>query len=155
MEETIIVDGYNVIYSVNSKTQDLELAREELIRHIKMFGNKRVIIVFDGKFGVTSNHDKNVVFTKGETADDYIKRFVSGSKYPDHITVVTRDKGIIDSVKSVGAKVITPHEFLEGPKEIQRRQERIRSTRLEKGVLTPHQVKDINSELAKLWNIDD
>ena len=155
MEKTIIVDGYNVIYSKNPKIKELEAARNMLIQHSKLFRGKKIIIVFDGKLGVSSNHETNVIFTKGESADDYIKRFVRDSKTPNHITVVTRDKSIIGFVKSIGASVMSPSEFLQGPKEIQKRKETIMSIYLEKGVLTPHQVRDINSELAKLWDIDD
>lgn len=155
MEETFIVDGYNVIYSMYPKTKDLESAREELIKLSKLYSNKRVIIVFDGKGGISSNHHKDVVFTKGESADDYIKRLVRNSKHPNNITVVTKDKNIVSYVKPIGAKTMPPHEFFQGPKNFRKRRETMAFTHLEKGVLTPRQVKDINSELVKLWDIED
>ncbi len=110
-----IFDGYNVLYSKFKKQLDkfgFESTRNQLINFI----NSRVqncIIVFDGKEEYPNPHIKNVVFTRNEKADDYIKRFVKNYKDKKQIVVITDDRSIRDYVKHCGANVMSVDEFFE------------------------------------------
>jgi len=90
VKETLIVDGYNVIYAwpdlARLKDTNLEHARDKLIDVLASYGAYKgyeVIVVFDahstpGTHTVyTTDSGVTVVFTsEGETADSYIERTV-------------------------------------------------------------------------------
>jgi len=94
--KTIFVDGYNVIKQVSFLTgKKLRSGREGLVKFIERYrpqGSKRnsVTLVFDGQSDVSSPQLKssiNVMFSKGESADEKIKRMVERSKNPKQIVV--------------------------------------------------------------------
>lgn len=53
-----------------------------------------------------------VIYSKGEIADDKIKRMVRESKQAKNIVVVTNDRDIQYAVGAAGAKVCTVEDFL-------------------------------------------
>ncbi len=153
MAKTILVDGYNVIYSRVKDPKDLEKEREFLRHKARVFAPARVILVFDGPADVRLPSEDGVVFTHGETADEYIKEFVRNAEKPEEIIVVTRDRSVRDSVRAHGAQVMDPREFLAGPKALRQRRERALQNLLEKGVLSPKEVQEINRELLEIWGL--
>ena len=148
MAKHYIVDGYNVIFSTNLKELGMERARGVLSEIAGLYVPDKVTIVYDGQVDVEGFTRPGVVFTKGEKADDYIKRMIERSKDRQRLVIVTRDKSIIGYAKYMRCKVLDPKRFVENPP-------RAAQQRLVKGVLTPKQVEFINRELAKAWGIDD
>ena len=110
-----LVDGYNVIFSAGLKSEELSAGRERLYEVAEKYKPHRVIIVFDGKLGVHGEERGPARFTKGETADDYIKRYVREARKPGQIVVVSADRPLLNYVKSFGAKIMSPREFMAGP----------------------------------------
>ena len=74
-----------------------------------------VTIVFDGKYGIIGTADDThvkVIFSRGESADDTIKKIVSGAAHKKNIIVVTDDRDIQYAVRAMGAKIMSVEEFL-------------------------------------------
>ncbi|MBU1044696.1 MAG: NYN domain-containing protein [Candidatus Omnitrophica bacterium] len=116
-----IIDGYNVIKQVSFLTgKKLRSGREGLVRFIELYrphGSNRnqVTLVFDGQADVSSPQFKSqviVIFSKGESADEKIKRMVERSKNPKRIVVVTDDKEIMFCCRSIGATVSSVRDFI-------------------------------------------
>ncbi len=114
-----VIDGYNVLYSTTFKKWiekfGLESARNHLINFIRSY-KRRFIIVFDGKEGYTSPNIPNIIFTKNEKADDYIKRFIKNYEKKSDIVVVSDDKSIRDFAKKYNVRTTSVSEFLESTK---------------------------------------
>ena len=98
----------------------LEDKRDDLIRFIEIHRpqgsfNNTVTIVFDGQpgmWGQPKSSEVKIIFSSGESADDYIKRAVSGAVHKKNIVVVTNDRDIKLYVRSQGARVKSVDEFL-------------------------------------------
>jgi len=138
--KTYLIDGYNAIFSTTLKEYSMERAREILIEWVRELVGEKGIVVFDGDEKVLHRRKKGVVFTKGESADEYIKRKVRDANDRDSLIVVTADKEIQSFVRGLGGKFLTPREFL-----------RKRTKETEKGVLTEEKIRAINQELKKIW----
>lgn len=138
------------------QTLTLRAGRDSLVKFIKennLEGSQRnkVTIVFDGKSEVLDSFLKDnkieIIFTKGQSADDKIKNLVRLSKNPKEIVVISEDKDIKFSVRSYGAKVLTIKEFFK--KDISNGHKPIEKT--QKPELTLMQMQKINEELKKIW----
>ena len=98
----------------------LEDEREALVRFLserRPQGSPRntVTVVFDGQedvFGMPRGGDIAVVFSRGESADDVIKRMVEGSPDPRGVTLVTDDRDLAAFCRAQGAEVKGVAEFL-------------------------------------------
>ncbi|MCS7245190.1 MAG: NYN domain-containing protein [candidate division WOR-3 bacterium] len=110
-----LVDGYNVLYSTSFKNWidkfGLQSARSHLINFIRSL-ERNVIIVFDGKENYPNSEFPNVVFTKGESADKYIKNFIKSYKDKDKLVVVSNDKSIISFARTHKVKTLSVEKFL-------------------------------------------
>ncbi len=146
MPRKFYIDGYNVIFSTFLREFELEKAREYLIQFSKVYTPDTVIVVFDGREGIPSGISPTnyVRYTRGESADDYIKRMVEREKDRSRVFVVTKDKSIIGYVRYLGAHVMSPEEFMGGPKH------RSRSSPFKEG-LPESEKRKINEELLKIW----
>jgi hypothetical protein len=114
----MIIDGYNVIHAWGLDTQNLEDAREELLRILDDyagFSGEDITVVFDGyntrePVSETRQGLLTVVYTAfGVTADTHIQRTVKASKKV--LKVVTADYLEQLSVFQAGAVRITPNEL--------------------------------------------
>ena len=118
-----IIDGYNVLLSDQKLSHlmkiDSEQARRELVLEIS--GSRRlsrddINLVFDGRFTPSSSHEGPrfaVRFTsRGETADEWIKREVGNSTKRLSLTVVSSDLSIVAYAKECGAATMKSGEFL-------------------------------------------
>ncbi|MDP2940310.1 MAG: NYN domain-containing protein [Candidatus Omnitrophota bacterium] len=154
MSVHFILDGYNIVKQtkfINSTT--LKAGREGLLSFIEnyhpqgSFKNK-VTIVFDGKKDINiklCSSIPEVIFTKGETADAYIKRIVEKVAFPKNVVVVTNDRELEFFVRRSGAKIMSVNEFLLKAKIN-------KSKDLEQTLELPSYVSDkITSELKQLW----
>ena len=98
----------------------LEDARDDLIRFVEIHRpqgsfNNTVTIVFDGQTGMggpPKSASVKIIFSSGESADDYIKRAVSRSPQKKNTVVVTDDRDIQLYVRAQGARVKSVDEFL-------------------------------------------
>lgn len=97
----------------------LEDQRMGLIRYIEAQapqGNNPVTIVFDGQVDVSSPPVRSaavkVIYSKGESADDKIKKIVKASSRVKSIVVVTDDRDIQYAVRASGASVVSVGAFL-------------------------------------------
>ncbi len=115
----IIVDGYNVIFKISelgytTEKCDIEILRNRFLAMLEQYKEKRkhkLIVVFDGQGAGNSAEIRpagiDVVFSRQDLdADEEIKRMVSNSGNPRHITVITSDRDIEQYVKKYGCKVV-------------------------------------------------
>ena len=163
-----LIDGYNVINRVGS-LKDLPTLKDARISLVKLIQSRlpksgkkyQVTIVFDGRDDIDclfSNQNKGpikIIFSKGESADETIKRIVEGCANPREMVVVTDDKAIIFFTRSLGAKVMFIKEFLgqeqrQSYKKVLRQREQ-RDAGLVKIELTSQQQEVINEELKRFW----
>ncbi len=107
-KNVLIVDGYNVIHQDEGLSRDFRLNPEdaryglvEMLSNYQGYKKDEIIVIFDAYNtdkalrSLTVFSNVNVVFTKhGETADEYIERFVSTIENRKNITVVTNDNVI-------------------------------------------------------------
>jgi len=120
----IIVDGYNVIFKISelgytTEKCDIEILRNKFLTLLEQYKEKRkhkLIVVFDGQGTDNSSETRvdgiDVVFSRQDLdADEEIKRMVRESENPRHITVITSDRDIEQSVKKYGCKVLEPLAF--------------------------------------------
>lgn len=126
----------------------LEDQRSGLIRFIEANapqGNNAVTIVFDGQEDVSSppvrSHVK-VIYSKGESADDKIKKIVKTSSQVKSIVVVTDDRDIQYSVRASGAKVMSVGVFLK---------QKNTKISVKKQKIDRHTADEITAELEDLW----
>ncbi|MCR5577507.1 MAG: NYN domain-containing protein [Oscillospiraceae bacterium] len=123
--ETVIVDGYNLIFAWDElkelAAERLDLAREklcDLLSGYAAYTGKRAVLVFDG-FRTAGNpgsrseaHRVSVAFTKeGETADAYIERLVGEIGKNEAVRVVTSDNLIRLSALRAGVLRCSSKEF--------------------------------------------
>ena len=124
-----VVDGYNVIHSIPEfekiLNQSLRHAREALIQicfnYVQSQSEIRhLYLVYDGKdefadLPVDSRQKLTILFSgTKEEADGRIIDMLQSRKSPDDWWVVSRDNEIINNAKSMGAKFISPLDFLTG-----------------------------------------
>lgn len=134
----IIVDGYNVIFKISElgyRTDkcDIEVLRNRLLNLLEQYKEKRkhkLVVVFDGQGAGNSSEIRpagiDVVFSRQDLdADEEIKRMVSCSENPRHITVITSDRDIEQYVKKYGCKVVDALAFY---RDIKKKVEHIQST---------------------------
>jgi len=141
---TYLVDGYNVILTTRFREMEMEKAREYLVSFCKVFAPHEVIVVFDGKEGIF-HHLPGAVFTKGESADEYIRRWLRKNARPGEVIVVTEDREIRGVAGDLGARVMSAREFVKGPRRL--------VSKRSGGQPQGKQVKDINRELMDEWEI--
>ncbi len=151
---TYIVDGYNLLFSSTFKEwirkTDLHSARGHLIAFVRSYLPARVIIVFDGREEYPQIEIEGVVFTRGESADEYIKRFVRNHPNPSQVTVVSNDRSIQGFARSMGARVMGVNEFLSKRKESRRNPKRYPQSGFK---VSPREMKEITEELKKEWGL--
>ena len=118
-----LIDGYNVIKKADffRDSASLRNARRVLIGALenrpKTSKNNQTTIVFDGRNGVGPYLEKSksqikIVFSKDRSADEVIKKMVSECPNPKQIVVISDDKELIFSVRSLGAGIMSVNKFL-------------------------------------------
>ena len=164
MSRHFLVDGYNVIRQIpNLDDKSLEDGRAWLIRFIqnnRPQGSHRnsATLVFDGQEGISFPNFSmgvNVVFSRGESADDVIKRLVEDSPAPRDIVLVTDDRDLLHFCRTLGAESWSVAQFLaQGQKTGARLRSGVARSRSPKaeGKTIPTVFEDkVNRELKDLW----
>lgn len=123
---TLIIDGYNVIYAIpeieDLLGESLEAARTALIRMLLEFKNSRkdtdhIYVVFDGKADgfdeeISAAPGITAIYTHSEKeADKKILEIIKDSDRPQVITVVSNDNFLYNNSRVHGARVKTVEEF--------------------------------------------
>jgi predicted RNA-binding protein with PIN domain len=150
-----ILDGYNIIK--NSHFRKIKNLKDQRLGFIKMLKeNKRlgkktnITVVFDGKKEIDFTYPKDetieIIFTRDETADDWIKRKIKNLKDKKELIVVTDDKEIALFVRACSVSHMGVKEFFKKllPKEFNHDE-------LIKPELSYTEVVKINEELRKVW----
>ena len=101
-----LIDGYNVLRQVPSllkeERKSLQEGREafisDLVRLGKRYKKENFIVVFDGQEGIFELPLRiervEVLYSKGEIADELIKRLIKNRKISGEIVLVTDDREI-------------------------------------------------------------
>ena len=156
-KETVIVDGYNLIYAwpmLKALAEDrMDLARsrlQDLLSSYCGFTKNELVLVFDGyrtpgnPGSHTQVHNIRVAYTKdGETGDAYIERLVNDIGKNYRVRVVTSDNLIRLSALRSGVLRTSSQEFageVEGVLEqieelLKKTNEQAHSTRVKDGKL--------------------
>lgn len=121
MSRHFLLDGYNILRQMpGNDTLSLEDGRRHLIRFIqdaRPQGSARnsVTLVFDGQEGICFpdfSSGVQVIFSKGESADDVIKRLVEDSLSARDIILVTDDRDLLYFCRTLGAGIWSVAQFL-------------------------------------------
>jgi predicted RNA-binding protein with PIN domain len=119
----IIIDGYNLIKSIESEFPlgiNLRQKREHLIKLLAssyISHKKEILVVFDSDENdqISSNYNyKNVKIKysyKGKKADEVIQELVRSEIKPNQLEIVTSDREIQFTAKQHSASVINAQEF--------------------------------------------
>ena len=113
-----LIDGYNLLYALTDiPVGSWAQKRETLLRKIadqRPHGKNRITIIFDSREGLgdrARQDTMDIVYTAGETADDWIIKKVRQIQNPRVVVVVTNDQGLRRMVRGTGAKWVSTAEF--------------------------------------------
>lgn len=110
----------------------------------------KVAVVFDGYPQAggpdLSNLEINVIFSRGDTADEEIKRIIEGLKPAKNLIVVSDDNEIRYFARSAGAGMLGVEEFINKKKNL-----RNSNNEASDAKLTYAQMHKVNEELKKIW----
>lgn len=122
----IIIDGYNLIFTVPELEKYVEVKRVEAVRNyvVSLLSEYRrektykIVIVFDGTYSESALPRKqmitgiSVIYSNiGVTADTEIKEITKNSQNPNDICIVTYDNEIKRYVKKRGCQIVDPKAF--------------------------------------------
>ncbi len=157
-----LIDGYNVILRIPKfSKKSLEESRDSFVRFLEVHkpqGSLRncVTVVFDGQPDIIGRTDTSfikVVFTKGESADTAIKKFVEDAANKRNIIVVTDDNEIRFYVRSLGAKILSVIDFFDKVQnqEIKESQSKKKNKEIELKNISKTFEHQVNQELEDIW----
>ncbi|OGR89365.1 MAG: hypothetical protein A2992_08165 [Elusimicrobia bacterium RIFCSPLOWO2_01_FULL_59_12] len=149
MAFSFLVDGYNLLYALpeippgtwpEKRRQLLTFLTEQ-----RPQGKNSLTVVFDSRAGLGDRlrvGDLTVVFTAGETADEWIGTQVRKAPNPRALVVVSDDQGVRRLIQGTGARYQNVSDFL-------------KKTRIRKHPPMPHEKpsndRDITNELKEKW----
>lgn len=116
-----LIDGYNLLFRILDKGDEVQEARESMIEDISKkvnFTELKTTIVFDSKYqsGPSStSHDGflEVVYTdEGETADDWLIKEAKKLPLKAQETVVTSDKRLAHQIRIKGVQTLACEDFM-------------------------------------------
>ncbi len=143
-----IIDGYNVIKQHKRlKCLTLQTARQQL-REITLgkITRDKATLVYDGKDLPLVNRQNSSsiieeLFSRGETADELIKKMIKKAKNPSQLVIITNDREIQRFAKSNRVKFEAVEIFLK----------RKPAGRQQPKALKPKDIQEINSEIVSVW----
>ena len=159
MSQHYLLDGYNIIKQTPGLNQGtLEAQRQALLNWIDIgrpqgSSQNTVTVIFDGKdehFGSHGSGSSKVVFAKGQSADDLIKKIVELSPIKKKLVIVTNDKDIKLYVRALGASVLSVKDFTRVPLRHTKQGSKAHLEISEKNISLTQQAK-INKELESIW----
>lgn len=118
-----LIDGYNFLFRTSGKGSSLEKKRQallELLNEELAPLRLNVSIVFDGadpirRYAQSGQYDSlEVVYTSDDqNADEYLIERVQRAKHPTQYVLVTSDRALAQSCRSLGARTFTIEAFLQ------------------------------------------
>lgn len=114
-----LIDGYNVLFALPQMPPGTWLEKRVglllWLSQMRPQGKNLATVVFDSRQGLGDKgnyHEIDVIFTAGETADDWIIRRVRQAPNPRMLVVVSDDQGIHRMVKGTGVHGVSAREFI-------------------------------------------
>jgi predicted RNA-binding protein with PIN domain len=114
-----LVDGYNLLYALPDippgpwpTKRDIFL---KLLETSRPQGRNKLTVVFDNRQGAGERSmygPVEVVFTSGESADDWLIMYVRKTDHPRTCVVVTNDQAIRRLIRGTGARWMNTRDFL-------------------------------------------
>jgi len=138
----IIIDGYNLIFTVpelerHVKVNNIEPVRDYVISLLSKYKEKKrcdVLLVFDGNYTEAVLPKKQtyagitVIYSKsGISADTEIKNITTLCQNPKDVSIVTYDNDIKRHVKKCGCQIIEPKVMYKEIMEILNEDKKIKS----------------------------
>ncbi|MBN2479749.1 MAG: NYN domain-containing protein [Parachlamydiales bacterium] len=116
------IDGYNLLFQLFHCDKKLEIQRNLVIDFLKescLHLDLNIEVVFDGHKSESPMPNRDyfdhldVIYTpKNQTADDYILEQIFLSKTPSKITVISSDKHLTKTAKSMNSSAMSLTGFL-------------------------------------------
>lgn len=159
MSLCFIVDGYNVIKrSGRFDDDDLRASRLKFFSFLETCrpqGSVRnhLVIVFDGSsevIGFREERPFEVIFTRGESADEKIKSMIQISKRPKDCVVVTDDRDLSIFARRCGAQIMGTLAFVAKGAPPRPRSKGL-SAKADKADLNIVEREKITQEMGRLW----
>ncbi len=117
MVEEWLIDGYNLLYDLQSRKGGP--TRDRLFALLAGFATqeRRVLMVLDGigndqEFRAFCTSFFEIVYSQAVSADTHIERYLSDRKGRAMLMVVTRDNAVAMMARGSGARVYDPREFM-------------------------------------------
>lgn len=103
------IDGYNVCFTCDLEGDSLEAERNALL---SLVADRSVIVVFDAPEYSRTHRGKLEIVYADNTADTYILSELERLA-PQRHTLVTADRRLATAARALGAKIITPTDYLQ------------------------------------------
>ena len=133
----------------SSGDQRISLLRFIKTHHLTGSSKNKVVVVFDGypeaSFSAPEG-DFEVLFSRGISADDKIKKILENTANPKIAVVVSDDKEVRFFARAAGAQPLGIEEFIGAKEKKQQKPDEAQETKL-----SFTQMHKINEELRKLW----
>ncbi|MGD0335903.1 MAG: NYN domain-containing protein [Candidatus Omnitrophota bacterium] len=153
-----VIDGYNITNHrlfprAHKKNIQVHASLVTFIISRRLTGSSKnkVTIVFDGYplkgHSVPEGENFDIIFSRVITADEKIKKIVESLGNRRSIVVVSDDRQLQFTVKSLGARCMGIEDFICGQAE----KRRIKREETVKAELNFTQIGEINTELRRLW----
>jgi uncharacterized protein len=117
-----LIDGYNFLFRLIESRRPLQSQRQLLIRSLQIEFKKLGLagtLVFDGRHrrdeqsGLSYHSPLVIAYShSGQTADQYILEQLENSVLASQATVVTDDRFLSSSARTLGAKTLSLQTFL-------------------------------------------
>lgn len=168
MSRHFLIDGYNVLHKmpelVPQAGKSLADSRDGLVRFIldrRPHGSLRnvITVVFDGSEDVCSwpvLGEVKILFSKGETADDLIKRLIGEAPNPREVILVSDDRDLQYYAKAYAVSVWSVAQFVaqgfkETPAALKLRARGGSEKKLDGKVISEVFKDRVNRELEQAW----
>jgi predicted RNA-binding protein with PIN domain len=114
-----LIDGYNLLFALPAfPAGTWEEKRRTLLEWLikrQPYGRNHATVVFDSREGLGDHHHYDqieVIYTAGETADDWIIRKTRQSSNARTLVVVSDDQGIRAMIRGTGARWEKASDFV-------------------------------------------
>lgn len=116
-----LIDGYNLLFRILDKGEEVQKAREQMIEQISKkvnFSELKTTLIFDSKYQAGPSSCSfdgflEILYTnEGETADDWIIKEAKRLPLKSQETVVTSDKRLASQVRIKGVPTLSCEEFM-------------------------------------------
>ncbi len=146
-----IIDGFNLVYQIKGLKDSVNphIGLIDYIRNNKLSGshNNQVIIVFDGTPNLEAIGRKGrfeLLFSNQTPADDLIINRIKRINNKKQVVMVSDDRQLRDSARSLGVKVCWAKDFVFSKKKIIEEEEN-------KKDISSALKDEITQEMRKIW----